>query len=74
MLLHLLISEKNKLAISSNFNSRNTFRDQQYTLKNGDANFNNTSVGYVRNNDLDLGGYVNVDYDLYRKTKHRFKL
>ena len=58
---------KNKLAISSNFNSRNTFRDQQYTLKNGDANFNNTSVGYVRNNDLDLGGYVNVDYDLTEK-------
>lgn len=58
---------KNKLAISSNISSRNTARDQEYILKNGDADFHNTSVGYVRNTDLDLGGYVNVDYELTEK-------
>lgn len=58
---------KNKLAINSNFSSRNNLRDQDYILRNGDANFNNTSTGFVKNTDFDLGGYINADYELNEK-------
>jgi hypothetical protein len=55
---------KNKWAISSNLNSRNQIRNQQYDMSNGDSKSSNNSVGYVKNGTFDLGGYLNIDYDI----------
>ncbi len=55
---------KNKWAVSTNMNSSNNYRLQDYILKNGDATSSNTSVGSVQSTDFNLGGYLNVDYDL----------
>lgn len=55
---------KNKLAISTNLNTRNQARLQDYILSNGNASSSNTSVGSVSNTDFNLGGYLNIDYDL----------
>lgn len=58
---------KNKLAISSNISSRNQIRMQEYDMTNGNATSSNNSVGYVKNGTLDLGGYINIDYDITEK-------
>jgi hypothetical protein len=58
---------KNKWAISSNLNSRNQIRNQQYDMSNGDSKSSNNSVGYVKNGTFDLGGYLNIDYDISDK-------
>ncbi len=58
---------KNKWAISSNISSRNQIRIQEYVMGNGDAQSSNNSVGYVKNGTFDLGGYLNIDYDISEK-------
>ncbi|UOE41427.1 TonB-dependent receptor [Chryseobacterium suipulveris] len=58
---------KNKWAISSNLSSRNQIRIQEYDMMNGDARSTNNSVGYVKNGTFDIGGYLNIDYDLSEK-------
>ena len=58
---------KNKWAISTNLNSKNQTRTHDYILSNGDSKSSNNSVGFEKNATLDLGGYLNVDYDISEK-------
>ncbi len=55
---------KNKLGISTNINGSNWQRRQYYKLQNGTAGYQNTSEGPVSDPNLNLGGYLNMDYAL----------
>ncbi len=55
---------KDKLGISTNINGSNWQRRQYYKLQNGTAGYQNTSEGPVSDPNLNLGGYLNMDYAL----------
>src|SRR5690606_32480931 len=55
---------KNKLGISTNINGSNWQRRQYYSLQNGTVEYQNTSEGPVSDPNLNLGGYLNMDYAL----------
>ncbi len=59
-----LNARKDKLGISTNINGSNWQNRQQYLLKNGTASSLNTSEGPISDPNLNLGGYLNVDYAL----------
>lgn len=58
---------KNKLGISASVSGSDQTRNQYYLLKNGNESQNNTSVGNLTDPNLNLGGYVNIDYELSKR-------
>lgn len=55
---------KDKLGISANLSGSDNIRPQFYVLRNGNRLGSNESVGTVDDPNKNLGGYVNVDYQL----------
>ena len=55
---------KGKLGISSNINTSQNIQEQYYILRNGTATSSNQSVGRVTDPNKNLGGYLNIDYQL----------
>jgi hypothetical protein len=59
---------KDKLGISSNINTSQNIQEQYYILRNGTANSSNQSEGRVSDPNKNLGGYLNIDYELNDKS------
>lgn len=55
---------KDKLGISANLNGGDNIQPQRYTLKNGTSMIQNESVGDIDDPNKNLGGYLNLDYQL----------
>lgn len=55
---------KDKLGISSNINTSQNIQEQYYILKNGTSTSSNQSEGRVTDPNKNLGGYINIDYQL----------
>ncbi|MGZ5264042.1 MAG: TonB-dependent receptor domain-containing protein [Kaistella sp.] len=55
---------KDKLGISANLSGSDNIRPQSYVLRNGNRLVSNESVGTVDDPNQNLGGYVNIDYQL----------
>ena len=58
---------KGKLAGSGNLNLGSWTQRQYYQLGNGDQTFAQTSEGTITDPNLDLGGYLNLDYEISAK-------
>jgi iron complex outermembrane receptor protein len=59
---------KDKLGISTNINTSENIQEQYYILRNGTANSSNQSEGRVTDPNKNLGGYLNIDYELNDKS------
>lgn len=55
---------KNKWSVNSNFNAGSWTDRERYTLSNGDATFRNESLGYNDDPNKNVGGSVNIDYEI----------
>ncbi|CAH0154043.1 outer membrane beta-barrel family protein [Chryseobacterium sp. Bi04] len=55
---------KNKLGISANLNGGENIQAQTYTLRNGTVDTSNESTGNIDDPNKNIGGYLNVDYQL----------
>ncbi|MCD9854139.1 TonB-dependent receptor [Epilithonimonas sp. JDS] len=55
---------KDKLGISSNINMSQNIQEQYYILRNGNDRSSNQSEGRVSDPNKNLGGYLNIDYQL----------
>jgi len=55
---------KDKLGISTNINTSENIQEQYYILKNGGEGVSNQSEGRVTDPNKNLGGYLNIDYQL----------
>lgn len=59
---------KDKLGISANLSGSDNIQAQKYTLKNGTNLIQNQSVGEMNDPNKNLGGYLNLDYQLNDKS------
>ncbi len=59
---------KGPLGVSTNINTSQNIQQQHYTLKNGNAAATNQTEGYITDPNLNLGGYLNIDYELNDKS------
>ncbi|MDV7698550.1 TonB-dependent receptor [Chryseobacterium soli] len=59
---------KDKLGISSNIFAGDNIQAQSYVLKNGNSKSSNESVGDITDPNKNLGGYLNIDYQLTDKS------
>ncbi|WP_407403531.1 TonB-dependent receptor domain-containing protein [Chryseobacterium sp.] len=59
---------KDKLGISANLSGGENTEAQSYILKNGNQTIMNESVGNVDDPNKNLGGYLNIDYQLTDKS------
>ncbi|WP_312089897.1 TonB-dependent receptor domain-containing protein [Chryseobacterium sp.] len=59
---------KDKLGISANLSGSDNIQAQKYTLKNGTNLIQNQSVGEMNDPNKNLGGYLNLDYQLNEKS------
>ncbi|MBV8324842.1 outer membrane beta-barrel family protein [Chryseobacterium sp.] len=59
---------KNKLGISANLSGGESIFAQAYTLKNGNSRAFNVSTGEIDNPNKNIGGYLNIDYQLTDKS------
>jgi outer membrane receptor protein involved in Fe transport len=59
---------KDKLGISANLNGGENIEAQTYTLRNGNDEYSNESVGDVNDPNKNIGGYLNIDYQLTDKS------
>ncbi len=59
---------KDKLGISSSLNTSQNIQEQYYILRNGTAKSSNQSEGRVTDPNKNLGGYLNIDYQLNDKS------
>lgn len=59
---------KDKLGISANLNGSENIQAQRYTLRNGTKLIQNESVGDIDDPNKNLGGYLNIDYQLNEKS------
>ncbi|PZU07358.1 MAG: TonB-dependent receptor, partial [Chryseobacterium sp.] len=59
---------KDKLGISANLNGGENIEAQTYTLRNGNSEYSNESVGDINDPNKNLGGYLNIDYQLTDKS------
>ena len=59
---------KDKLAISGNITGSDNIQPQYYELKNGNNQASNISTGNIDDPNKNLGGYLNVDYELSDKS------
>lgn len=55
---------KDKLGISTNINTSENIQEQYYILRNGSSTTSNQSEGRVTDPNKNLGGYLNIDYQL----------
>ena len=55
---------KDKLGISANLSGSDNIRPQTYVLRNGNKLVSNESVGDIDDPNQNLGGYLNIDYQL----------
>lgn len=55
---------KDKLGISANLSGGENIQPQSYVLKNGNSLSSNESVGDINDPNQNLGGYLNIDYQL----------
>ncbi|WP_153397693.1 outer membrane beta-barrel family protein [Chryseobacterium vaccae] len=58
---------KDKLGISANLNGGENIQPQSYILRNGTDLLKNESVGNIDDPNKNLGGYLNIDYQLNEK-------
>src|SRR5690606_22259868 len=63
---------KDKLGISANLSGGSNIQAQTYVLRNGNGLVSNESVGDIDDPNKNLGGYVNVDYQLTDKSSLAF--
>lgn len=61
---------KGKFGLSSNLNTNDNVRMQYYELNNGNIseNINTKSTGYIKDPNQNLGGYLNMDYEINEKS------
>ncbi|UZT96810.1 TonB-dependent receptor [Chryseobacterium fluminis] len=59
---------KDKLGISANLSGGENIQPQSYVLKNGTDLVKNESVGDIDDPNKNLGGYLNIDYQLNDKS------
>ncbi|SMP19426.1 outer membrane beta-barrel family protein [Chryseobacterium profundimaris] len=59
---------KDKLGINANLSGGENINPQSYVLRNRSGNVQNESVGDIDDPNKNLGGYVNVDYQLNDKS------
>ncbi len=59
---------KDKLGISSSLSGGENINPQSYILKNGTGNIRNESVGNIDDPNKNIGGYLNIDYQLNDKS------
>lgn len=59
---------KDKLGISTNINTSENIEEQYYILRNGNRAAANQSEGRVTDPNKNLGGYLNIDYQLTDKS------
>ena len=58
---------KDKLGVNANFNTSENIQDKYYLLKNGNSIATNQSEGRTSDPNKNLGGYLNIDYELNDK-------
>jgi len=58
---------KDKLGISANLNGGENISPQSYILRNGTDQMQNESVGDIDDPNKNIGGYLNIDYQLNDK-------
>ncbi len=58
---------KDKLGISANLNGGENIQPQTYILRNGTDQLKNESVGDIDDPNKNIGGYLNIDYQLNEK-------
>lgn len=58
---------KDKLGINTNINTSENIEEQYYILKNGNSESTNRSEGRITDPNKNLGGYLNIDYQLNDK-------
>ncbi|MBW8361549.1 MAG: outer membrane beta-barrel family protein [Kaistella sp.] len=59
---------KDKLGISANLSGSDNIQPQSYVLRNGSGTATNESVGDINDPNKNLGGYLNIDYQLNDKS------
>lgn len=59
---------KDKLGVSASLMTNENIEVQKYVLKNGNSQGMNQSEGLVKDPNKNLGGYVNLDYELNSKS------
>ncbi|WP_431611779.1 TonB-dependent receptor domain-containing protein [Chryseobacterium sp. 'Rf worker isolate 10'] len=59
---------KGKLGVSANLSGGENIEAQTYTLRNGTAKTSNQSTGDIDDPNKNLGGYLNIDYQLNEKS------
>ncbi len=59
---------KGKLGVSANLSGGENIEAQTYTLRNGTAKTSNQSIGDIDDPNKNLGGYLNIDYQLNEKS------
>lgn len=59
---------KDKLGVSANLSGGENIEAQTYTLRNGTAKTSNQSTGDIDDPNKNLGGYLNIDYQLNEKS------
>jgi iron complex outermembrane recepter protein len=59
---------KDKLGVSASLNGSENIQPQTYTLRNGNALSTNESVGSIDDPNKNIGGYINIDYQLNEKS------
>lgn len=59
---------KDKLGISANLNGGENIQAQHYVLRNGTEDIRNESTGNIDDPNKNLGGYLNIDYQLNEKS------
>lgn len=59
---------KNKLGINANLSGGENINPQSYILRNGIGNVKNESVGNIDDPNKNIGGYLNIDYQLTEKS------
>jgi iron complex outermembrane recepter protein len=59
---------KDKLGINANLSGGENINPQSYVLKNGIGQVTNESIGNIDDPNKNLGGYLNIDYQLTEKS------
>lgn len=59
---------KNKLGISANLSGSENTEAQYYVLENGNQQLQNKSTGTIEDPNKNIGGYLNIDYQLSDKS------
>ncbi|MDQ0591789.1 iron complex outermembrane receptor protein [Chryseobacterium ginsenosidimutans] len=59
---------KDKLGINANLSGGENINPQSYILRNGIGNVTNESVGNIDDPNKNIGGYLNIDYQLNEKS------